>query len=73
MLNMNSYDPDLINSLVSKALKTLNTSTSEVEKVCWMLVHEHQHGVMPFEYDIREIDESLYLLVLSIIKEKIGR
>ena len=30
-----------------------------------MIVHEHKHGVMPTEYDIREIDEELYLDVLK--------
>jgi len=24
-----------------------------------MAVHEHKHGVLPSEYDIREIDEDL--------------
>ena len=32
---------------------------------CWMVVHEHHHGMKPSEYDIREIDEDLYLAVLS--------
>jgi hypothetical protein len=30
-----------------------------------MVVHEHHHGVKPTEYDIREIDEQLYLEVLK--------
>ena len=33
--------------------------------MCWMVVHEHHHGVMPTEYDIREVNEDLYLAVLS--------
>jgi hypothetical protein len=28
-------------------------------------VHRHIHGVLPSEYDIREIDEALYLEVLN--------
>jgi hypothetical protein len=36
-----------------------------------MIVHEYKHGVMPTEYDIREIDEELYLEVLRIAKEGI--
>jgi hypothetical protein len=31
----------------------------------WMVVHRHIHGVLPSEYDIREIDEALYLEVLN--------
>jgi len=27
--------------------------------------HRHAHGVLPSEYDIREIDEALYLAVLD--------
>ena len=43
----------------------------ELERTCWMIVHEHKHGAMPTEYDIREIDEKLYLEVLRIAKEMI--
>ena len=41
---------------------------SEIEKFCWMAVHEHKHGVLPSEYDIREIDEDLYLQLLQEFK-----
>tara|TARA_B100001989_G_scaffold131054_1_gene92621 strand:- start:1770 stop:1916 length:147 start_codon:yes stop_codon:yes gene_type:complete len=37
----------------------------EKEKFCWMAVHEYKHGVLPSEYDIREIDEDLYLQLLK--------
>jgi len=30
-----------------------------------MAAHEHKHGVLPSEYDIREIDEDLYLQLLE--------
>ena len=43
-------------------------SNNDFEKVCWMVVHEHLHGFMPVEYDIREIEETLYLLLLKEIK-----
>tara|TARA_B100001250_G_scaffold335913_1_gene302269 strand:- start:114 stop:224 length:111 start_codon:yes stop_codon:yes gene_type:complete len=36
-----------------------------------MIVHEYKHGVMPTEYDIREIDEELYMEVLRTAKEMI--
>ena len=44
---------------------------SELDKCCWMVVHEHIHGSMPSEYDIRETDENLYLNVLESAKQKI--
>jgi hypothetical protein len=30
-----------------------------------LVVHRYAHGVLPSEYDIREIDEELYLAVLE--------
>tara|TARA_B100001939_G_scaffold235502_1_gene203018 strand:- start:54 stop:158 length:105 start_codon:yes stop_codon:yes gene_type:complete len=30
-----------------------------------MVVHQHRHGMFPSEYDIREIDEDLYLALLA--------
>ncbi len=68
---MNPYDPNLINKLALKTIENLSEFNSDVEKVCWMVVHEYHHGVKPFEYDIREIDETLYLSVLKSIKEKL--
>ncbi len=66
-------DSDLIDKLVSKTIKFLEESQSkDLEKACWMVIHEYHHGILPFEYDIREIDESIYLAVLEIIKEKIA-
>ena len=43
----------------------------EIEKFCWMAVHEHKHGVLHSEYDIREIDEDLYLKLLKEFKSNI--
>ena len=61
-------DP-LIQKLSEKAIDLSGKSITELERTCWMIVHEHKHGVMPTEYDIREIDEELYLDVLRISKE----
>ena len=47
----------LIETLSKKALVLSGESKKELERTCWMIVHEHKHGVMPTEYDIREIDE----------------
>ena len=57
-------DP-LIKELSKKAIDLSGSSKKELERTCWMIVHEHKHGVMPTEYDIREIDEELYLEVLK--------
>jgi hypothetical protein len=40
-------------------------SSRDAERNCWMVVHRHRHGVLPSEYDIRPVDESLYLAVLK--------
>jgi len=38
---------------------------SEPERDCWRVVHRHVHGMLPSEYDIREVPEELYLAVLA--------
>jgi len=60
-----------IKKLSSKAINLSGKSKKELERTCWMVVHEYKHGTMPSEYDIREIDEELYLEVLRIAKESI--
>ena len=62
-------DPQLVESLVQKSLALSSTAGGELERSCWMVVHEHHHGVKPTEYDIREIDEDLYLGVLNAAKQ----
>ena len=61
----------LIQKLSLKALDLAGKSKKELDRTCWMIVHEYKHGSMPTEYDIREIDEELYLEVLRIAKEMI--
>ena len=61
----------LIKKLSKKAFELSGKSKKELERTCWMIVHEHKHGAMPTEYDIREIDEELYLEVLRTAKEMI--
>ena len=60
-----------IQKLAEKSLEFSGMSKKELERSCWMIVHEHKHGTMPTEYDIREIDEELYLEVLRTAKEMI--
>ncbi len=59
----------LIQKLSKKAVDLSGQSKKELERTCWMIVHQYKHGSMPTEYDIREIDEELYLKVLRIAKE----
>ena len=54
---MSSKSNKIIDDLALKVIDILGTSKAEIEKKCWMIVHEHHHGVMPTEYDIREVEE----------------
>ena len=65
---MADYPQSLINSLCKKVKSYPNFSLGEIERFCWMATHEHKHGVLPSEYDIREIDEKLYLQLLKEFK-----
>ena len=69
-MNANAMDAettnaDVVDALTSKARQLSSEAGGELERCCWMVVHEHHHGVKPTEYDIREIDEQLYLAVLN--------
>ena len=59
----------LVKELSQKAIDLSGDSKKELERTCWMIVHEYKHGAMPTEYDIREIDEELYLEVLQMAKD----
>ena len=65
---MADYPEVLIKSLLKKVKEYPRFSQGEIQKFCWMAVHEHKHGVLPSEYDIREIDEELYLKLLQEFK-----
>ncbi len=65
---MAGYPESLIKTLLLKVKEYPRFSKGEAEKFCWMAVHEHKHGVLPSEYDIREIDEDLYLQLLKEFK-----
>ena len=68
---MEDYSESLIKSLLKKVKEYPRFSSGEIEKFCWMAVHEYKHGVLPSEYDIREIDEELYLKLLQELKSNI--
>ena len=57
-------DPSLVLQL-AEASREFDSTGADPERNCWMVVHRHVHGVLPSEYDIREIDEDLYLAVLE--------
>ena len=65
---MTDYPKTLIKTLSIKVKNYPRFSDGEIEKFCWMAAHEHKHGVLPSEYDIREIDENLYLKLLNKFK-----
>ena len=67
---MEDYSQSIIKSLIKKVKEYPRFSMGEIEKFCWMAVHEYKHGVLPSEYDIREIDEGLYLELLQTFKSK---
>ena len=62
---------EIINQLTINVLGMIDQSRNEIERTCWIAVHEYCNGVKPSEYDIREIDESLYLKVLERVKGQI--
>ena len=61
----------LIKVLIKKVKEYPRFSKEDLEKFCWMAVHEYKHGVLPSEYDIREIDEALYLKLLQELRSNI--
>ena len=67
---MEDYPDSLIKALSTKVREYPRFSKEELEKFCWMAVHEYKHGVLPSEYDIREIDEELYMRLLEEFKSK---
>ena len=68
---MADYPESLIRALSVKVKGYPRFSEGDLERFCWMAVHEHKHGVLPSEYDIREIDEDLYLQLLEEFKSNI--
>ncbi len=57
-------EPALIQQLV-QASREFDATARDVERNCWLAVHRHVHGVLPSEYDIRDVPEPLYLAVLA--------
>jgi hypothetical protein len=60
-------DPDLVQQL-ALASRDFDATGADPERNCWLAVHRHVHGVLPSEYDIRDVPEELYLAVLACRK-----
>ncbi|MEB3200476.1 MAG: hypothetical protein VKK62_08120 [Synechococcaceae cyanobacterium] len=58
------WGDDLILRLAEES-RAFDGSAADPQRNCWMVAHRHVHGVLPSEYDIREVPEELYLAVLS--------
>ena len=54
---------------LAEASREFDATGADPERNCWLAVHRHVHGVLPSEYDIRDIDEELYLAVLERRKQ----
>ena len=57
-------DQQLVLALAQQSFE-FDATSRDAERNCWLAVHRHIHGVLPSEYDIREIDEALYCAVLQ--------
>jgi hypothetical protein len=58
------YPVELVQRLGIEA-RLLETTSRDLERNCWMVAHRQVHGVLPSEYDIREVPEELFLAVLA--------
>ncbi|MEB3261094.1 MAG: hypothetical protein VKP63_10765 [Cyanobacteriota bacterium] len=65
-------DPALVAQL-AEASREFDATGADPERNCWLVVHRHVHGVLPSEYDIREVPEELYLAVLQRRKDAAAR
>ncbi len=58
------YPVELLQRLGLEA-RQLEATSRDLERNCWMIAHRHVHGVLPSEYDIREVPEELFLALLE--------
>tara|TARA_Y100001968_G_scaffold329946_1_gene380485 strand:- start:2311 stop:2523 length:213 start_codon:yes stop_codon:yes gene_type:complete len=66
---MIEFNQEVVDKLARRAIDLSRGSTSEIDRFCWILLHEYIHGFRPSEYDIREIEEEKYLELLERVKE----
>ncbi|MCX5967757.1 MAG: hypothetical protein NTV57_08995 [Cyanobacteria bacterium] len=70
-MSLAAEDLQLLHQLVA-ASHSFDASGLDSERNCWLAVHQHVHGVLPSEYDIREVPEALYLAVLALRRSQAG-
>tara|TARA_Y100001968_G_scaffold332423_1_gene390535 strand:- start:560 stop:784 length:225 start_codon:yes stop_codon:yes gene_type:complete len=68
-MHSTNQEENRVKLIAERALEISGGSKNDLEKFCWMAVHEYKHSVMPVEYDIRDIDEDLYLSVLDFVRK----
>lgn len=61
---MDAPDQALIARLATES-RAFDATGKDPERNCWLVVHRHVHGMLPSEYDIRDVPEELYLAVLE--------
>ncbi|SBO42482.1 hypothetical protein [Cyanobium sp. NIES-981] len=66
---MTSPYPQALIAELAEASREFDATARDLERNCWMAVHRHVHGVLPSEYDIREVPEELYLAVLEVRRQ----
>lgn len=59
---------ELVNQLAEES-RVFDATARDPERNCWLVVHRYAHGVLPSEYDIRDVPEDLYLSVLARRKQ----
>jgi len=60
-----THAPEPLVEQLARESFAFDTTSRDAERNCWLVVHRHVHGVLPSEYDIREVPEDLYLAVLA--------
>ena len=63
-----TWNDSLIEQLAAES-REFDGTGRDPERNCWLAVHRSVHGVLPSEYDIREINETLDLAVLEARKQ----
>jgi hypothetical protein len=64
-----SIPTDELVSRLAEESRLFDATATDPERNCWLVVHRHAHGVLPSEYDIRDVPEDLYLAVLARRKQ----
>jgi predicted RNA-binding protein associated with RNAse of E/G family len=66
---MSSEEREALVQRLALESRDFEGTSKDPERNCWLVVHRHAHGVLPSEYDIRDVPEDLYLDVLARRRE----